>query len=102
MIEKVAQAPLTLARLKVGTPEVATNPAALSAAETRLADLTGLDTAARASATRGRKASAYLQVFGSVLKLLNGFTSAGYKPQESRAQVELYTPPKTSSVRMDV
>lgn len=102
MIEKVSQAPPTLARLKVGTPEVVRSPVGLSDAEARLADLTGLDNAVRAKALRGRKADAYLQVFGSVLKFLNGFTSAGYKPQESRAQVEFYKPSAKSGLRIDV
>lgn len=101
MVEKVSQMPLTLARLKVGTPEALRSTAGLSEAETRLADLVNLDSSARATATKGRKASAYLQLFGSVLKFLNGFTATGYKPQESRAQVELYKPSEKSSLRID-
>lgn len=83
----------TIARLKVSSPEAARVDTGLTNAEKRLSDILDLSPEAIAKVQGGRKVSAHLDLFGSVLKFLNGFKSS-HRPQFSKVEVEFFIPKK--------
>lgn len=86
--------PGMLARLKVTPQAKATLNPGLSRAEQQLSDTLKLSDEAKSRVMQGRKLDSYLRVFSSALKIFNGYFSAGYKPVQSKVDIEFIEMPK--------
>lgn len=86
--------PGMIARLKVTPQAKATLNPGLSRAEQQLSDTLKLSDEAKNRVMQGRKLDSYLRVFSSALKIFNGFFNAGYRPVQSKVDIEFIEMPK--------
>lgn len=101
ILNKTAQPPGTIARLKVSQPSPTQDSTALNSAEQQLADILDLSPEARTQVQNSRKANAYLSIFGKALKIINGWSAKkAYVPQFSKVEVE-FVPSKGSIVKKE-
>lgn len=86
--------PGMMARLKVTPQAKATLVPGMTSAEQQLVDTLKLSDDAKSRLMQGRKLDGYLRIFSSALKIMNGMFSSGYRPVQSKVEIEFYEPPK--------
>ncbi len=95
IFSKITPKPGMVARLKVTPQAKATLSAGATSAEQQLIDTLKLSDDAKSRLMQARKLDGYLRVFSSALKIMNGFFSSGYKPVQSKVEIEYVELPKT-------
>lgn len=101
IFDKGAQAPGTIARLKVSAPSADSLSFGLTASERQLSDIVDIGSAAQERAQKVRKLDAYLRIFNTAIDYLNGRFKR-YTPQFSKVEVEFIQPEKKGSIKIDV
>ncbi len=94
IFSKITPKPGMVARLKVTPQAKATLSPGLTSAERQLSETLKLSDDAKNRLMQGRKLDSYLRIFSSALKIMNGFFSTGYRPVQSKVEVEFFEPSK--------